>query len=570
MSTHKNIDRICVVIIVLCLLLTVLFMNGKALGLEAASRNMGYEDTLFDTSRVHTIEIVIDDWDAFIATCESETYAECSVVIDNEAVKNVAIRGKGNTSLSSVKSMGSERYSFKIEFDQYQDGKNYHGLDKLSLNNIIQDNTYMKDYLTYRMMDEFGVDSPLCSFVWITVNGEDWGLYLAVEGVEDSFLERNYGRDAGELYKPDSMSFGGGGPGNGKNFNMDDFFQTDSGGFSFPGGGSLPEGFDPSQFGGGESGSSGFPSGGGFTMPDGAAGGFSGGGMPEGFDPSQFTGAAGGFPMSDGASSTFIPPGADTEGESAEEGSGESRRSRGGGFNFDFGGIFGGMGSGDVKLQYTDDDPDSYSNIFNNAKTDVNSADQARLIESIRKLNAQEDIESVVDVEEVIRYFVVHNFVCNGDSYTGSIIHNYYLHESDGQLSMIPGTITSPSAPSRATTRPALSTIPSTRPCRHRTAPTGPCGAGSRRARNTCRPTTSISRTSSTVWTSSASSTRPMRSLRITLRRTRRPSAAMTSSSSASRRSAASAKSASRASAASWTARSRPRAAASAPTTAPS
>ena len=41
MSTHKNIDRICVVIIVLCLLLTVLFMNGKALGLEAASRNMG-------------------------------------------------------------------------------------------------------------------------------------------------------------------------------------------------------------------------------------------------------------------------------------------------------------------------------------------------------------------------------------------------------------------------------------------------------------------------------------------------------------------------------------------------
>ena len=438
MSTHKNIDRICVVIIVLCLLLTVLFMNGKALGLEAASRNMGYEDTLFDTSRVHTIEIVIDDWDAFIATCESETYAECSVVIDNEAVKNVAIRGKGNTSLSSVKSMGSERYSFKIEFDQYQDGKNYHGLDKLSLNNIIQDNTYMKDYLTYRMMDEFGVDSPLCSFVWITVNGEDWGLYLAVEGVEDSFLERNYGRDAGELYKPDSMSFGGGGPGNGKNFNMDDFFQTDSGGFSFPGGGSLPEGFDPSQFGGGESGSSGFPSGGGFTMPDGAAGGFSGGGMPEGFDPSQFTGAAGGFPMSDGASSTFIPPGADTEGESAEEGSGESRRSRGGGFNFDFGGIFGGMGSGDVKLQYTDDDPDSYSNIFNNAKTDVNSADQARLIESIRKLNAQEDIESVVDVEEVIRYFVVHNFVCNGDSYTGSIIHNYYLHESDGQLSMIP------------------------------------------------------------------------------------------------------------------------------------
>ena len=34
----------------------------------------------------------------------------------------------------------------------------------------------------------------------------------------------------------------------------------------------------------------------------------------------------------------------------------------------------------------------------------------------------------------MIRYFVVHNFVCNFDSYTGSMIHNYYLYEEDGQL----------------------------------------------------------------------------------------------------------------------------------------
>ena len=420
MSTHKHIDRVCVVIIVLCLIVTILFMNGAALGLETAPRTMGYESTLFDTTRVHTIDIVIDDWDAFIETCESEVYSTCSVVIDGEAVRNVAIRGKGNTSLSTVKTMGSERYSFKIEFDQYEDGKNYHGLDKLSLNNIIQDNTYMKDYLSYRLMDEFGVDSPLCSFAYITVNGEDWGLYLAVEGVEDSFLQRNYGRDTGELYKPDSMSFGGGGPGNGRNFNMDDFLNSDTetegtegggteessgsfgfGGFSGFGGMTPPEDFDPSQF--------------------------SGEGM-EDFDPSQFSGE-----MPEDFDLSQLPEGMQPgSGDSGSEGGGR------GGFSFDFGGIFGGMGSGDVKLQYSDDDPDSYSNIFNNAKTDVTEADKNRLVQALKKLNDYEDLESVVDVDEVIRYFVVHNFVCNGDSYTGSIVHNYYLHESDGQLSMIP------------------------------------------------------------------------------------------------------------------------------------
>lgn len=96
------------------------------------------------------------------------------------------------------------------------------------------------------------------------------------------------------------------------------------------------------------------------------------------------------------------------------------------------------MGSSDVKLQYIDDAPSSYTNIWNNAKTDITEADQNRLIASLKKLSSYEDMEAVVDVEQVIRYFIVHNYVCNGDSYTGSMVHNYYLYEEDGKLSMIP------------------------------------------------------------------------------------------------------------------------------------
>ena len=140
MSTHKHIDKICLVAVILSFLLCIAFMNGEVLGIQAASKVMGYENRLFDTSRVHTIDIVMDDWDAFLTTARNEEYSVCSVVIDGEAVTNVGIRGKGNTSLSSVASMDSDRYSFKIEFDQYDSTKTYYGLDKLSLNNVIQDN----------------------------------------------------------------------------------------------------------------------------------------------------------------------------------------------------------------------------------------------------------------------------------------------------------------------------------------------------------------------------------------------------------------------------------------------
>ncbi len=360
MSTHKQIDRICCGVLLLVLLLTIAFMNAGTLGVQAVSSALGYESRLFDTSMVHTIEIEMEDWDSFLEGCTDEEYVSCSLVIDQEACKNVAIRAKGNTSLTSVASYGNNRYSFKVEFDHYDQSNTYYGLDKLCLNNIIQDNTYMKDYVTYQMMSGFGVDSPLCSYVYLTVNGEDFGLYLAVEGVEESFLERNYGRDYGELYKPDSMSMGGG-RGNGA-------------------------GFDP--------------------------------GILE--DAGTWPGNPGNDEEGMGAPGEGMPP------EGMETGKGPGGP---GGMS---------MGSDDVSLIYTDDEYDSYSNIFDNAKTEISDSDKERLIDALKKLNEGKNIDTVVDIEEVIRYFTVHNFVCNFDSYTGSMIHNYYLYEKDGQLSMIP------------------------------------------------------------------------------------------------------------------------------------
>lgn len=344
MSTSKNINKICVIIALIAIIVTALFMNGEHFGIKQTSSVKEYETTLFDTSKVHTINIEMDDWQGFLDTCTNEEYETCSVEIDGEVLSNVAIRAKGNTSLTQVESYGNDRYSFKIEFDHYDDSINYKGLDKLCLNNIIQDNTYMKDYLTYQMMGYFGVDAPICSFVNITVNGENWGLYLAVEAVEESFLERNYGNDYGELYKPDSTgNMGGGGE------KPDDI-------------GERPTNFPTEQ-----------------------------GEMPE--MPQQMNG------------------------------------DRGGGRS---------MGSDDVSLIYTDNSYDSYTNIFDNAKTDITDADKDRLIDALKQLNENSNIDEVVNVEEVIRYFVVHNFVCNFDSYTGSMIHNYYLYEQDGKMSMIP------------------------------------------------------------------------------------------------------------------------------------
>ncbi len=68
----------------------------------------------------------------------------------------------------------------------------------------------------------------------------------------------------------------------------------------------------------------------------------------------------------------------------------------------------------------------------------MTDADKARLIRSLKALSEGENLEDVLDIDELLRYFVVHNYLVNSDSYTGAMVHNYYLHEDDGEFDMIP------------------------------------------------------------------------------------------------------------------------------------
>ena len=183
----------------------------------AKATSATYAESLFDTSFVHEINVEIgeDDWEDLLANPLKKTKYAADVTIDGNRVENVSFATKGNTSLSQVASSDSDRYSFKINFGKFEKGQTYQGLDKLNLNNIMSDATYMKDYLSYMIMREAGVSASLTSYVSLSVNGRQHGLYIAVEDVSDSFLERNYQNADGALYKPETerLDNADGGPG---------------------------------------------------------------------------------------------------------------------------------------------------------------------------------------------------------------------------------------------------------------------------------------------------------------------------------------------------------------------
>ncbi|EPR09325.1 CotH kinase family protein [Ruminiclostridium papyrosolvens] len=370
METKRYKNGICI-IFAACLLCMLFFLMSMAdsnsvpanSGLSSKDLSVNaikYPKTLFDDSEVHTIDIQVDDriWGNMIENAQYEQYIPCTMIIDGVRINEVGIRPKGDTSLKQVMDMNSQNFCFKVEFDHYKN-QSFDGLDKMILNSCSQDTTYIKDYLAQHMMNYMGIAAPLSSYVNITLNGKDFGFYLAMEAVEKSFCVRNYGVIDAKLYKPDALE--------------------------------LPK-YDYIKIMG-------------YETEDGQSA------------VEYLANAMSGSAYKDFNSGTRV----DMLGDMAKVLIDSNE------INTDVTG-----------LTYIDNNPKSYKAILNSGVFSVDESDEGRLINSIKKLNSGEDLDNTVDVDSVIKYFVVHNFVDNYDGYTSIFSHNYYLCERGGKLSMIP------------------------------------------------------------------------------------------------------------------------------------
>ncbi len=220
MIESKKITVISIIAMLAALgivLAMLLIPDGELKETLSVKAEPAYAKQLFGTD-VMTIDIIADEdaWQTMLDNASSEEYISVDVIINNQRFSNVGIRPKGNNSLQQVSSSDSDRYSFKIKFDEYVDGQTCYGLDMLVLNNMIGDATCMKEYTAFDMMKTLGIETPYYNYADISLNGETWGLYFALEAYNDSYEQRVNGDESGVLYNVKISNGMGGG---GKNFN---------------------------------------------------------------------------------------------------------------------------------------------------------------------------------------------------------------------------------------------------------------------------------------------------------------------------------------------------------------
>ncbi|WP_246096890.1 CotH kinase family protein [Psychrobacillus soli] len=163
------------------------------------------DDPIFKKGEISNIEIEIDksEFQDMLDNPMEEEYKEGTVTYNGKTIGYTDVRVKGNSSLMSVAGSDSNRYSFKLEFNKYIE-QNLAGYTKINLNNNFADPSYMREYLTYDLLEKMGLETPNYSYVNVSINGEPYGLYLAVENIEEPYLERNFGYTTGNLYKADT------------------------------------------------------------------------------------------------------------------------------------------------------------------------------------------------------------------------------------------------------------------------------------------------------------------------------------------------------------------------------
>jgi len=164
---------------------------------------------IFSLDQVHTVDIHLPaesfaelaSWPASYTWDMPYDYVVGDVTVDGEPLDEVGVRLKGRW--GSYRPL-SGKPSLKVDVNRYLD-QDFHGLKKLTFNNMIYDYPGVQEHLAYLLFRTMGVPAPRTAYAWVTINGEDYGLYNWIENYDGTFDDQHLG--GGNLYEADYVVY---------------------------------------------------------------------------------------------------------------------------------------------------------------------------------------------------------------------------------------------------------------------------------------------------------------------------------------------------------------------------
>jgi spore coat protein H len=183
-----------------------LVQSGTTTGAKEKAAESG--DDLFTGTNIPRIEIEIPAegirqlhgrgwaWGWGAATRERPE-VRATVREGGQVYTNVVLHLKGSAgSFQPV----DQKPGMTLNFDKFVKGQAFHGLHKISLNNSVQDPSYMTERICRELFNAAGVPAPRSAWAAVKLNGRQLGLYVLLEGYNRQFLKRHFKHAKGNLY----------------------------------------------------------------------------------------------------------------------------------------------------------------------------------------------------------------------------------------------------------------------------------------------------------------------------------------------------------------------------------
>jgi spore coat protein H len=154
---------------------------------------------LFESQPVWRIEIELAPQNLERLRIESRKYVPAIVRVFDEVFRDAGVHLKGRGSFRPI----DDKPDFTVDFSKFASGGESRGLEKIHLNNSVQDPTYLKEQIAGELFQAAGLPAQRVAHALVRLNGRPLGLYVVKEGFTRGFLGRHFERPDGNLYDTD-------------------------------------------------------------------------------------------------------------------------------------------------------------------------------------------------------------------------------------------------------------------------------------------------------------------------------------------------------------------------------
>src|ERR1043166_5061105 len=163
----------------------------------ANSKTFDTTDALFRDGAVCRLQIEIPAASLAALKEGNHSYVRATGREGEMTWRDVGVRLKGHGTFQPM----DKKPSLTLKFNEFVSGQEFHGLTKIMLNNCAQDPSYLREPLAAQLFRDAGLPAPHVAHARVKLNEREMGFYVLAEGLNKSFLKREFKSASGNLYE---------------------------------------------------------------------------------------------------------------------------------------------------------------------------------------------------------------------------------------------------------------------------------------------------------------------------------------------------------------------------------